>query len=163
MDFDFGLTARPLRYRLRRFLHIFSEIKWWVLWRTTERYNSVPTGLKFGYYDCDTRMEESMFYLLKEFVDVEYGGIESVRSAIAWADECKNDENAFFTPEQAEEYKNLWQSVESIYLWCTVDRPKMQAERDRYADGWYNLEEQITNKDTEMLKLLVEIRGALWT
>ena len=155
-----GSLVRGRYYRIRRFLRALRDIKWWVIHRTTQRYNVVHTGLKPGYYDIDYRMSEAMFSLLKEFVEKEYGGIEHVRNAIKWPDENPDE---FLTPESAQEYKQLWQSVESVYQWCTVDKPKMQAERDKLGKDWYEIEQKMDAKDTEMLKLLVEVRGCLWT
>ena len=158
-----GSRVRGRYYRVRRFLRRLRDIKWWVLHRTLCRFHTVKTGLKPGYYDADTRLVEAMYFLLKEFVEVEKGGIEGVRNTIKWTEEEQANDQVFFTPDRAEELRKIWQSVESIYLWCTDGRPKMQAEMDLRNKDWYEVEQKMDAKDTEMLKLLVEVRGCLWT
>jgi hypothetical protein len=70
----------PIRYWLTNdFKKIFvypikrnaSAIKWWILYRTTERYHVVETGLKPGYHEVDTLMLNVNFNILKNFVETE--------------------------------------------------------------------------------------------
>lgn len=49
----------------------FSDIKWWILHRTTRRFHIVNTGLPPGYNEFETRMLHVNFTMLVDFVEVE--------------------------------------------------------------------------------------------
>ena len=49
----------------------YKDIKYWILYRTTQQYHKLDTGLKPGYYEIDTLMLNANFNMLKDFVEVE--------------------------------------------------------------------------------------------
>jgi len=62
----------PLRWFGR--YGVISDIKWWVLHRTVDRYNVIKIrSLKPGYYDTDDRLLHGMFQLLVDYVEEELG------------------------------------------------------------------------------------------
>ena len=53
------------------FYPTYDNVKYWIKYRTTDKYHVVKTGLKPGYYECDTRILHVNFNMLKDFVEVE--------------------------------------------------------------------------------------------
>jgi hypothetical protein len=49
----------------------FNDLRYAIRVRVFDRYHVIPTGLKPGYSDSDTRMLHGMFTLLVDFVEVE--------------------------------------------------------------------------------------------
>ena len=66
-----------------KLLRMLSDVKYWVLNRTTRRFHIVKTGLKPGYHDTDTRMLYACFSLLSDFVELERGGVKGIKENIA--------------------------------------------------------------------------------
>ena len=62
----------------------YRDGKYWIRYRTFDRYHIVDTGLKPDYYEIDTRMLHASFNMLKEFVEVEQAW-----SSYCWSDEYK--------------------------------------------------------------------------
>lgn len=60
------------KYRIMKPHLLASDVKWWILHRTFNRFNKIemPT-LEPGYYDSDTRMLHGAFNLLTDFVEKE--------------------------------------------------------------------------------------------
>lgn len=56
---------------LARISSRITNARYWVRYRTTDRYHVVDTGLSPNYYDVDTRMLHANFNLLKDFVEIE--------------------------------------------------------------------------------------------
>jgi len=50
---------------------LYQDVKFWIRYRTTEKYHIVNTGLKPGYYDTDNILTAAMWALLVDFVEVE--------------------------------------------------------------------------------------------
>ncbi len=70
----------PIRYYFhRKFRNTFvypikrvkDNIKYWIRYRTYDKYHVIDTGLKPGYYSIDWQMLHVNFNILKEFVEVE--------------------------------------------------------------------------------------------
>lgn len=83
----------PVRYWIKHdFKELFvwpvkrklSDAKWWVIYRTTERYHRLDTGLEPGYHEIDTVMLNVNFNILKNFVEVE------TASRMYWSNERKS-------------------------------------------------------------------------
>jgi hypothetical protein len=120
----FKLTVMKV-YRLCRAVH---EAKWWVLHRfhPSHRYNVVPTGLRPGYYDFDTRILHASMEMLKQYVECE-GGAEPL-AAFSASLRAAPDENA---PEGAcSGQADRQDEAVAIYRWWTVGRPADQKRRD---------------------------------
>jgi len=159
-------TRYNIRYTINYIFHMFSNAKWWLLYRTICRFHIIKTGLKPGYYDTDTLLEEAMYSLLVKFVEKESGGISGVKNTIKYYADTKIEydvESNTFLATDAENRKRLYESIEKIYTWYKVDRPALYAKVIEKGICGYQTEEGIFAKDTEMLKILVEIRGTLWT
>lgn len=158
-----------------------SDLKWWFYHRfhPRHRYNIVKTGLPPGYYDTDTVLLHAMFSLLIRHIDIEREGIIGVKSSLKyWKKEFqdylelveKNLPNPYgFGAEFYKDYINFYQSLESLYNWWTLERPAFEKKmeivlhKDKEYKEYIDLEKEMIDKDTEMLKLLVEIRQGLWT
>jgi hypothetical protein len=54
------------------------ELRYGIRVRVFDRYHVINTGLKPGYYDCDTRMIHGMFNLLVDYVEIEQAWIHVV-------------------------------------------------------------------------------------
>jgi hypothetical protein len=51
---------------------ILSDAKWWVIYRTTERYHVVRCdGLRPGYHEAEEQLLHSMFGILRDYVECE--------------------------------------------------------------------------------------------
>ena len=75
-------VLNPLRWFGR--YGVLSDIKWWILYRTIEKYNVIHIkSLKPGYYDTDTQMLHAVFQLLVDYVEKELAYREY------WLDENK--------------------------------------------------------------------------
>lgn len=59
------------------------NLKWWILYRTTQKYHLVNTKLEPGYYDKDWLMLNACFSLLVDFVEREAAWMKLV---------CSNEE-----------------------------------------------------------------------
>lgn len=159
-------------------LRYLNKLKWWFLYRTFYRYNIIKLDLKPGYYDIDYRMLYACFSLLSDFVEKERDGIVGLNKDIDYL-----TNSLMFLPDDAQNMGGLgWKEsariqlegdkqILRLYCYWKIERPtlKMNAENvlmskatDRY--GEYNrLEEELHNKDDEMLKLLMKYRRHLWT
>ena len=73
-DIQYFIKYELFRYRPFSWL---SDIKYWVLYRTTRRYNTVNMykTLKPAYYDIDTRLVHANFTLLSEYVEKEMDSV----------------------------------------------------------------------------------------
>jgi len=73
---EFRYTAiLPIKWK-------YDNIRYWIRYRTYDKYHIVDTGLKPDYYDASTIMLHADFNILKEFVEVEQ----------AWQSYCWSDE-----------------------------------------------------------------------
>ncbi|NIM17785.1 MAG: hypothetical protein GTO45_37895 [Candidatus Aminicenantes bacterium] len=55
----------------KTFINPFEKAKSWLRYRTVDRYHTIKTTLKPGYYDMDTRLLYAMFDMLVDFVELE--------------------------------------------------------------------------------------------
>ncbi len=72
----------------------FNDLRYAIRVRVFDRYHVIPTGLKPGYADSDTRMLHGMFTLLVDFVEVEK----------AWM-------HVVFDREAQKQYQHPWWSL----------------------------------------------------
>lgn len=94
-----------MQYNIYEFLsNIYYKIKYWIIYRTTDQYHIIRTGLKPGYYDVDYRLVHGMFNLLVEFVEKEYERID-------WN---SDDDHKHAAKEMKELYK-WWKEVYPFY------------------------------------------------
>ena len=49
----------------------YSDIFYWIYYRTTGKYNVIKLDLKPGYYDADTKIEHALWTILVDFIEVE--------------------------------------------------------------------------------------------
>lgn len=127
---------RKIKRKLPHFMWIFSDIKWWFIYRTTQRYNIVHIGKPPGYYQNDDRMFFASFSLLVEFVEVELAYYMSPKAqnyrigrfkpnrtfGELWLATRINDpyEDGFHDYQKDREtYKEIW----DLYVWYKDIRP----------------------------------------
>jgi hypothetical protein len=64
------------------------------------------------------------------------------------------------------ELKKKKKIIEKAYKYFKKERPKLEREMDAswiYSDKGDKMESELFEKDTEILKSIIEIRGTLWT
>lgn len=65
------------RYKIAR---RWRDGRYWIRYRTTDKYHVVNTGLSPNYYDPDIRMLHVNFQILKDFVEIELASMNSAMS-----------------------------------------------------------------------------------
>jgi len=131
--------------------HYISEVKYWIAYRTYDRYNVVKTGLPPAYYEPYTLMLHTCFNLLVDFVEVEKAWMEYI-----YCKEEKNYKNiswfkrkifGFRSREMGMSYLD-WdinesgvehqskssQEIKDLYIWWKDVRPNRPDPMD--ASGW---------------------------
>lgn len=149
-----------------------SDAKWWLLHRfhPGHRYNVIRTGLKPGYYDVDELMLHGCMELLRRYVENERGGLASLKKIAA--DNREEGEDFLAGAEKEEE-------AAAIYEWWTARRPEDEAALHdhimaRFDAAKYGpdrmpgkrcgeFEQELSDREDEMLARLVKIRRSLWT
>lgn len=63
---------------------------WYIVYRTTDKYHVISTGLEPGYRDSDTRMLHANFNLLKEFVEHELAWMQELSEAYDEREQVKS-------------------------------------------------------------------------
>lgn len=127
--FQETLTKIYGRY-VKRPLH---SLKWWVLYRTTQKYHLIDIrdkGNKYqiGWIDRDRAILFASFALFCKFYEEE---------------------------KEMLDHGNTGEVMDELYQWWTVERP------GKLAEGVY--EDDLYDEDTEMLKRLIGIRSHLWS
>ena len=160
------------------FIRKIRNIKWWFLHRTIHKLHIINTGLPPGYYDTDTLLVAVMYKLFETHIVKERDGLVGLQDDITyWELEIAQlekdielqklqNEDLQYSLDELKMSKIVLDERHTLmylYNWLKVDRPKLQASIELVDDRWYELEQELYKKDTEMLKLLVEIRGHLWT
>jgi len=158
-------------YRIKQF---FNDIKWWILHRTFYRYHVLKLNLKPGYYDTDYLLEEAMYQLLIRYVEKEQDGLAGILEyMISLQQDIEGEEKKLILAEKSNrEHIELnitcmKQNIEDltkiaqIYLWAVKGRKNF--DRVNKKMEWLEREEEKYKQDTEILKLLVEVRNHLWT
>lgn len=140
----------------------FKDLRYWIRYRTFDKYHVIPTGLEPGYYDADTRFLHGMFQLLVDFVEIEkawmqviWGSNEDKKYHVPWYCKgtfktknwrCKqagldylNWECTLSSPKLPEEERCASQAqtayeIIDLYKWWTEDRPNRPDAMD--ASGW---------------------------
>lgn len=153
------------------------DFAWYpIIYRTTRRYHILDlrdagNGYDIGWHDSDSQILQANFLILKNFVEKE--------QPFKYIDWDYNDD-----------YSKLGKEIKDLYVWWTVERAKEHAElaaewdkRDlsyhfeSSENGVYKrmvwtgddtkdllkAEEELHEKDTEMLIRLMKIRRSLWT
>ena len=160
--------------------YIVSSIKdavWYpIIYRTPRRYHILDlrdggNGYDIGWHDSDSQILQANFLILKNFVEKE-----KPFNHIDW--------------DYDDEYRKLGQEIKDLYDWWTVERAKehaaLAAEWNKLDLSWHTeptenglyhrmvwtgddtkdlhqREEELQEKDTEMLIRLMKIRRSLWT
>lgn len=141
------MTFKKFRRKFRRkfgyLLNIPHDIKWWVIYRTTQRYHIVNTGLSPRYYENDERMLYASFSLLVEFIEVELGYYMAPEAqnrrlgrfkpsrelGEAWINQRLND--TFIDPFwDSSKEKEAYREIYDLYLWWKDIRPKRPDAHD---------------------------------
>jgi hypothetical protein len=138
-----------------------SDIKYWIIYRTTERYHIIDSGLSPGYHSIDSLMLHSSFNMLKDFVEVEtamhmlYTGEETVKMSwfekympfyykffpfrrpdlamrhLDWA--ATLDDPALPPYERSDKQAQDAREIKALYIWWTETRPnRKEAEITDY-------------------------------
>lgn len=151
---------RRAKYSLLRIPSYLSRMKWWFLHRTFNRFHIVDTNLCPGYYDMDTRLEGAMESLFVEYIEKELGikNLQSFDEQIVYYD--SDDAKEAYLGREAEE-KAYFVKLKEVYTWYTID--KVRQKEEIYKNYSWEKEEEIYNKDTEVMKFIVENRGRMWT
>lgn len=148
-----------------------NKARWWIRYRTWDKYHIIKTGLPPGYYDKDMILLYSSFALLVDFVEYEE----------AWMSYCCSDiyqqEKPWYYPAKLWVKKNGQRLGIAHLNWeaSLVNEPGCQTqssvakEMKRLYLWWKDyLEQEDWEKDsyekcTEMLCRLAQVRSKLWT
>lgn len=150
-----------MKKMLKSMLWAFKNIKWWVIYRTTERYHIVKTGLKPDYYETDKRMLHACFNLLKEFVEVELAhlqflnmhGTKPKKISPVWGKSWLEDDIL----ENGNNNKS--KDILELYNYWT----KIYSNKHKnlnYVPELYEFQEQ---EEQKMLEKLIKVRSYLWS
>ncbi len=122
-----------------------SAIKWWVLYRTTLRYNIIKIGPP-GYYESDTQMCLAMWKILEDFVEIEaahmntichnrnlkihwfkkrFGTFRSAKEGMAWLNFQATHKDT------TKERRAANKIIIKTYNWYKKDKPKALAEIEK--------------------------------
>lgn len=130
------------------------------------RYHMINTRLQPGYYDIDKLMLHGNMALLMRYVEDERGGEVEFKQFIIELNDPQNEEDQTFLQEQ-KRYEN---EAYTIYKWWKYEYPKLVLEIDQlYLDpkkdhqDSFKKENELREKENEMLKRLIDIRAGLWT
>jgi hypothetical protein len=146
-----------------------------ILYRTTHRYHILDlrdggNGYDIGWHDSDSQILQANFLIFKNYVEKE---------------------NPFVVAdwEWDEPHRTAGQEIKTLYKWWTEDRSRehkeLAEEWDKRNLSWHTeetdkgyhrmvwtgddtsdlhkREQELYEKDTEMLIRLIKIRGYLWT
>ena len=175
-------TFMKISYRFFKKLHDF---KYELMYRfiPKHQYNIIRTGLKPGYYDIDHVMLHGMMALLVSYVEREQGGEKK------FADHIKSHVKEGYPADYDQEALDIyrWWKYEYTYSWdnyykCLRETYSRKAKWKELPNGNYSLEdvgvnpaatlspealhkleEDLYDKEQEMLYRLVTIRRCLWT
>jgi hypothetical protein len=152
---DLPKWVRPLSRLFRRLL----DAKYWVAYRTWDRYHIVDTGLEPRYYDIDEVMFHACFALLGRFVELELGP-----QSVDMEDEC------CYRFYRLHSCGGTDQKAIDLWLWYKEELPKLQEEywdRATGRKGRRSFEEKygtdLEGLKEQKLKELIELRRCLWT
>jgi hypothetical protein len=125
---------------------------WSIRHRTTNRYHILniqdkANGYKYGYSDVRCRLIFANFALLKQFVEREM-------DIVNW--------------ESDPEHSHAAKEIRALYHWWLHERPKewqdyWDEKGGAAAKEWWKEEERLEQKDSDMVKRLMDIRLWLWT
>jgi hypothetical protein len=179
----------PIRYGLNRVVDLFEyrvinkikDAKWWIKHRTTDKYHLINTGLTPGYYDADTRMLNSVFSILKDFIEIEcarkYRFFYPWRSKVMENKRCGIEYMKSFGKANKKEnpkYLRATQALLESYDYWTVQRPILVQELDGFLDAhptsdsnsvkeYFKMERSLDRQDTLCLQKIVKHRQFMWT
>lgn len=116
------------KHRLLKPHLLARDVKWWILHRTTHRYNKIEIkSLAPGYYDVDERMLHGCFQLLVSFVERE-NAIEM----LDYKGELPEDPDQ---RAQIEHQRAMIAEVKDLYDWWKNKRPRRLSALDALEDG----------------------------
>lgn len=170
-------------YKIMYPLHLLNTARYWIRYRTYDKYHVIDTGLKPRYYDTDTRMVHGLFQLVKDFVEVEL----AIQYNLFEKKKMKRDPEAGLkhldwaislgaeSPTQSEHSKE----IKEIYLWIVnVYEHRKDVYDEFFPHNFRKLTQKekndITNKIDEeeqrryqevsdILKRIIDVRGSMWT
>ena len=152
------------------------DLRYWLRSRLvpSKRFHVVNTGLPPGWHDVDERMLHACMVLLRGYVEKECDGETNLQE---WTDELREqpDEHTLdLTDSQA---ANQAEAL-AIYRWWQVQRPAEHARLDVWLmrlwgnepgevlgsrEEYWAFEQELDERDQQMLHRLIDIRRSLWT
>lgn len=166
-----------VEYAIKRWLETtppfswINKARWWIRYRTWDKYHVIKTGLPPGYRDKDTILLYASFNLLVDFVEQE----------CAWMSWCCSDiyqaEKPWYYPAQMWVKKNRQRLGIAHLNWeCSIgnepgcEKQALAAKEIKKLYLWwkdYLLQEDWDQSSyeecTEMLSRLAKVRGKMWT
>lgn len=167
------------------------KIKWWILYRTTKKFQLIDTRLKPGYYDKDWLMLNANFAILCDFIEKElpWTCYDEVKNIPWWYPDSwyikKHGERLAFehlkwkmeaTVRQTCEGENIPISgyqvdVEGTWGWSAKEMKQLylwwKYERPKAHEytgpEWFDNQEALDDMDDKQLERLVKVRGFMWT
>lgn len=124
----------------------FTNVVYWIRYRTTHKYHVIKTGLKPGYSEIETIMLHSNFTLLKHFVEVELASHSADRE-FTWCEshmpfyrlfypfrrpdlgmrvldwKCSLDDPALPPFQRSDQEAIVSREIRTLYKWWVEDRP----------------------------------------
>lgn len=131
------------------------------------KYNTIYTGLKPGYYDCDTRILYGVFQPFAEYMEFQL----SEESHVKWYftdEEIEKELEEIGTVEKesfrnAYEHRNkVWLELLELYEWWKSYSEKEDACWEATVADPIKAEEDLYNEANEKMKRIIELRSYLW-
>lgn len=138
------------------------NFKYWVVSHTIRKYHLLDIRNKendysYGWIDADLQLLYSVMAIMENFIIEQ----DTPKRLIWLKEELQKD------PECKEfnwnESIKFCEELLAIQKWWRIDRPKdieLSLEGPPYDFGY---DERIRNKDDEMMKKIIDIRGRMWT
>ncbi len=116
----------------------------------------IDTGLAPGYHDKDTLLLHTTMSILVQYVENDVGGITALDK---WTEHLDSFSNINFVKQRQQQVE-----IAAIYRWWTEQRAEDWRKLSRdFSEESFAYETTLFNKDSEMIKRLVDIRIALWS
>jgi hypothetical protein len=98
------------------------------------KFHVIDTGMKPGPHLNSRRIMHGLFLILTTHVEEQEGGPETLRTSL---DYLRNDSKSNAPREWITAQADAQQEMLTLYLWWTVERPRLIAEKKAFADEIY--------------------------
>lgn len=159
MDYmDWFYFKRKVKAPIYWFMHRFVK---------KHKYNIIYTGLKPGYWDCDTRVLYGVFKPFEEYMEFQLSPDSHVKWFFTDEEIAKELEDVY--PEERENHEKwfheknaIWAELLRIYFWWKTYPALVEACWEEGHPDPIAREEELYNETNEKMKRIIELRSYLW-